>query len=60
MVLLFSGAEPFVHRVSQEKQFSVIILNLDQWFRRRYQLKYFLSGTLVTLLFGGAKPFVQF
>ena len=43
-----------------EEQFCEIILNLDQWFRRRCHLKYFLSGALAALLFGGAEPFVQF
>ena len=38
---------------------SEIILNLGQWFRRCC-LKYFLSGALSALLFGGAKPFMQF
>ena len=33
-------------REYQEEQFCEIILNLDQWFRRRYHLKYFLSGAL--------------
>ena len=44
----------------QEGQFCEIILNLDQWFRRRCHLKDFLSGTLVALLFSGAEPFVYF
>ena len=35
-----------------EEQFCEIILELDQWFSRRYRLKDFLSGTLVALLFG--------
>ena len=43
----------------QEEQFCEIILNLDQWLRRCH-LKYFLSGALAALLFGGAGPFVQF
>ena len=42
-----------------KEQFCEIILNLDLWFRRCC-LKDFLSGALAALLFGGAKPFVQF
>ena len=30
----------------QESQFCEIILNSDQWFRRRCHLKYFFSGAL--------------
>ena len=44
----------------QEEQFCEMILNLDQWLRRRCHLKYFLSGNLVALMFGGVGPFVQF
>ena len=44
----------------QEEQFCEIILNLDQWFRRRCHLKDFLSGALAAHVFGGAKPFMQF
>ena len=44
----------------QEDQFSEIILNLDQWFRRRCHLKDFLSVALAALLFSGAEAFVQF
>ena len=44
----------------QEEQFCKIILNLGQWFRRRCLLKDVLSGALATLLFSGAKPFMQF
>ena len=36
-----------------------IILNLDQWFMKRY-LKDLLSGAILALLFGGAEPFIQF
>ena len=43
----------------QKDQFSEIISNVDQWFRRCH-FKDFLSGALAALLFGGAKPFVQF
>ena len=42
-----------------EEQFCEIILNLGQWFSRCC-LKDFLSGALETLLFSGAKPFMQF
>ena len=40
--------------------FCEIILNLDQWFRRRCHVKYFLSTASSALLFGGVVPFVQF
>ena len=43
-----------------EVQFCEIILILGQWFRRRFRLKDFLSVALVALLFGRAKPFMQF
>ena len=43
-----------------EEKFCEIILNLGQWVRRRCRLKDFLSGALAGLLFGGAKPFMQF
>ena len=51
MALLFSGAEPLCNfaRRHHEKQFCEIILNLDQWFRKRSHLKYFLSRALVAL-----------
>ena len=42
-----------------EEQFCVIIFDLGEWFRRN-RLKDFLSGALATLMFGGAKPFMQF
>ena len=54
MALLVSRATPFVRIFGKghyEEQFSKIILNLDQWFRRRCRLKIFLSGAL--------GPFVQ-
>ena len=38
-----------------KEQVCEIILNMGQWFRRD-----FLSGALVALLCGGAKPFMQF
>ena len=54
---MFSRVEPFVHFLfifffvigCQEEQFCEIILNLDQWLRRRCHLKYFFiwsSGSL--------------
>ena len=43
-----------------EEQFCEIILNLGQRFRSRCCLKDFLSGALAALLFGGAKPRMQF
>ena len=43
-----------------EGQFCEIILNMDQWFRRRCRLKDLLSGALAALLFCGAKAFIQF
>ena len=48
MALLFSGAEPLCNfgRRHHEKQFCEIIFNLDQWFRKRSHLKYFLSRAL--------------
>ena len=62
MALLFSGAEPLCNfgRRHHEKQFCEIILNLEQWFRKRSHLKYFLSRALVALLCIGEEPFVQF
>ena len=36
-----------------EEQFCEIILNLDQWLRRRCHLKGFLSGALAALVFCG-------
>ena len=47
-------------RGHHEEQFCEIILNLDQWFRRRCHLKTFLSRALDALFFSGAVPFVQF
>ena len=46
-------------RGNNEEHFCEIIFNLNQWFWRCL-LKDFLSGALLALLFGGAKPFVQF
>ena len=43
-----------------KEQFCEIILNLGKWFRRRCCLTDFLSEALVSLLFGGAEPFMQF
>ena len=47
-------------RWHHEKQFCVIILNLDKGFRRRGRLNRFLSRALVTPLFSRVEPFVQF
>ena len=49
-----------IWRVHHEEDFCEIILNLGQWFRRRFCLKDFLSGALAVLLFGGAEPFMPF
>ena len=45
-----------------EEQFCKIVLNLDQWFRRRCLLfmRYFFSGALVPLFVNGVEPFVKF
>ena len=43
-----------------EEQLCEIILNFYQRFRSRCCLKYFLSGALAVLFFGGAEPFMQF
>ena len=42
-----------------EEQFCEIILNIGEWFRRRWCLKDIFSVALAVLLFSGAKPFVQ-
>ena len=42
-----------------EEQFRENILNLGKWLRR-CRSKDFLSGALAALVFGGAKPFMQF
>ena len=47
-------------RVNQEEQFCEIILNLNQWFRRRCRLNTFLIWSSGGSLFGGAELFVQF
>ena len=47
-------------RRHHEEQFCEIILNLEQWFKRRCRLKILLPGALAALLFSGAEPFVQF
>ena len=49
-----------VEGIMQEELFCEIILILDQWFRRRCHLKYFLSGALAALVLVGAKLFMQF
>ena len=46
-------------REYQQEQFCEIILNLGQWFRRCL-FNDFLSGALVTRLYSGAEPFMQF
>ena len=47
-------------RRHHKEQFCEIILNLDQWFRRRCCLRYFLAGALVALLISELEPFLQF
>ena len=42
-----------------EEQFCETILNLGQWFRRKCDLKDFLSGALEAHLFDGAEPVMQ-
>ena len=44
-----------VGRGYYEEQFCEIILNLDQWFRRRCLLKIFPIWSFGTILFSGAK-----
>ena len=56
----WSGTIVNFGRVHHEGQFSELILNLGQWFRRRCCLKDFLSGALAVILFGTAEPFMQF
>ena len=46
-------------RRHHEEQFWEIILNLDQWLRRRCRLHDFLSGALSALVFNDVKPFMQ-
>ena len=55
---LFRSAEQnhFV-RGFYEEQFCEIILNLDQWFRRRCLLKIFLIWRSGSPLFSAAEPF---
>ena len=48
-----------IEGIMQKEKFCEIILNLDQWFRRRCHLKYFLSGALAALAFVGAELFMQ-
>ena len=69
MFLIWSSGGPFVQRSGTicaslvegiKRKFCGIILNLDQWFRKRCHLKDFLPGDLESLLFGVAEPFVQF
>ena len=49
----------FVRRCHEEQHFE-IILNLDQWFRRRYGLKDLLYRALEALKFGRMEPFMPF
>ena len=60
--LFFSSAEPFLQfcRGYEEEQFCEIILNLDQWFRRRCHLNDSVCEVLAALMFGGADSFVRF
>ena len=60
MTLLFSGANCLCNfgRGHHEEQFCEIILNLDQWFKRRSRLKEFLSRALVALMISGVEPFM--
>ena len=53
--------EPFAkfEVVNDEEQFCEIILNFDQWFRRKCNLTYFLSRDLVAPLFCEVEPYVQ-
>ena len=54
MALLFGEGEPFVQFWLRhyKEQFCKIILNLDQWFRRKCLLKIFL-------IWSSGGPFVQ-
>ena len=48
-------------KIHHEEKFCLIILNLDQSFRKKFCLKiYLLSKVLAALLLSGAKPFVHF
>ena len=47
-------------RSHYQEQFCKIILNLDQWFRRRCRSKTFLSRALEALMFRGALLFMQY
>ena len=47
-------------RECYEDQFSEIILNFGQWFKRRCCFKDFLYEALASLLFSGPKSFMQF
>ena len=42
------------------KEYFCEILNLDKWFWSMCRLKIFISLAMVSLVFSGAKPFVQF
>ena len=58
----FSRAEPFVQFGigHYEQHFCAIILNFDQWSRRRCRLTIFLVLALTVNLLNRVKPFVQF
>ena len=47
-------------RRHHEERFCQIILNLDEWFRKRWRLKIFLFRALVAILFSGAEALEQF
>ena len=47
-------------RRHHEILFCEIILNLDQWFRRKCHLKVFLIWISGSPLFSGVEPYVQF
>ena len=47
-------------RRHHEEQFCEIILNLDQWFRKRCHLKLFLIWRSGGPFYRGVEPFVQF
>ena len=47
-------------RMYHEEYCCEIILNLDQWLRRKCRLKKFLIWSSGSPFFSGAEPFVQF
>ena len=46
-------------RMHHNEQFCEIILNLDQWFRKRFRFKIFLIWSSGDPYFSGAEPFLQ-